>query len=327
MNSGRVANVAALFVYAAHPLNTNLFCERTIWEIGWRTKMDLRAIGMGLLFALIWSSAFTSARIIVVDAPPLASLALRFFLSGLIGVTIARALGQSMRLTSEQWKATFVFGMCQNALYLGLNFYAMQTIEASVASIIASSMPLMVAVAGWLLFKERLPIFGMAGLVLGLVGVTMIMATRIEAGVDATGIALCIIAAIALTVATLSMRNASSGGNLLMIVGLQMLVGSAILAIASIATETFTVNFSSPLIVAFIYTTLAPGLLATWIWFKLVERIGAVRAATFHFLNPFFGVAIAAVILEEQLGLYDIVGVVIIAAGILAVQLSRQTKA
>jgi drug/metabolite transporter (DMT)-like permease len=51
-----------------------------------------------------------------------------------------------------------------------------------------------------------------------------------------------------------------------------------------------------------------------------------VRAATFHFLNPFFGVAIAAVILGEQLGLYDIAGVVIIAAGILAVQLSRQTK-
>ena len=288
--------------------------------------MDLRAIGMGLLFALIWSSAFTSARIIVDDAPPLASLALRFFLSGLIGVAIARALGQSTRLTSEQWKATFVFGLCQNALYLGLNFYAMQTIEASVASIIASSMPLMVAVASWVIFRERLPMFGIAGLILGIVGVTMIMATRIEAGVDATGIALCLVAAIALTIATLSMRNASSGGNLLIIIGLQMLVGSAILAFASVATETIAVNFSSPLIIAFIYTTLAPGLFATWIWFKLVERIGAVRAATFHFLNPFFGVAIAAVILEEQLELYDIAGVATIAAGILAVQLSRQTK-
>ena len=288
--------------------------------------MDLRAISMGLLFALIWSSAFTSARIIVVDAPPLASLALRFFLSGLIGVTIARALGQSMRLSSEQWKATFVFGMCQNALYLGLNFYAMQTIEASVASIIASSMPLMVAVASWVIFKERLPVFGMVGLILGIVGVAMIMATRIEAGVDSTGIALCLVAAIALTVATLSLRNTSSGGNLLMIVGLQMLVGSIILAVASIATETIAVNFNPPLIIAFIYTTLAPGLFATWVWFKLVERIGAVRAATFHFLNPFFGVAIAAVLLGEQLGLYDIAGVVIIAIGILAVQLSRQTK-
>ncbi len=43
--------------------------------------MDFRALGMGLLFALMWSSAFTSARMIVADAPPLAALALRFFSS------------------------------------------------------------------------------------------------------------------------------------------------------------------------------------------------------------------------------------------------------
>jgi drug/metabolite transporter (DMT)-like permease len=288
--------------------------------------MDLRAIGMGLLFALIWSSAFTSARIIVADAPPLASLALRFLMSGLVGIAIARALGQSMRLTRDQWKATFIFGLCQNALYLGLNFFAMQTIEASVASIIASSMPLMVALATWLIFRERLPMFGIAGLALGIIGVTMIMASRIEDGIDIRGVIYCVIAAAALTVATLSMRNASSGGNLLMVVGLQMLVGAAILAVVSAATETIDVTLSTPLIIAFIYTTLAPGLFATWIWFKLVERIGAVRAATFHFLNPFFGVAIAAAILGEKLGLYDIIGVTIIAAGILAVQLSRQRK-
>jgi drug/metabolite transporter (DMT)-like permease len=288
--------------------------------------MDLRAIGMGLLFALIWSSAFTSARIIVEDAPPLASLALRFLVSGVIGIAIAKAFGQSMRLTRDQWKATLVFGLCQNALYLGLNFFAMQTIEASAASIIASSMPLMVALSTWLIFRERLPLFGVAGLALGIIGVTMIMASRIEDGIDIRGVIYCVIAAIALTVATLSMRNLSSGGNLLMVVGLQMLVGAAILAVISAGTETINVTLSAPLIIAFIYTTLAPGLFATWIWFKLVERIGAVRAATFHFLNPFFGVAIAAAILGEKLGLYDIIGVTIISVGILAVQLSRQRK-
>jgi drug/metabolite transporter (DMT)-like permease len=68
-------------------------------------------------------------------------------------------------------------------------------------------------------------------------------------------------------------------------------------------------------------------LAATWIWFKLVGRIGATRAATFHFLNPFFGVFIASLLLGEQLGPRDILGVAIIAAGILAVQISRQTKA
>ena len=90
--------------------------------------MDLRAVAMGLTFAFMWSSAFTSARIIVMDASPLFSLAVRFLISGLIGVGIALALGQTWRLTRGQWRATMIFGLCQNALYLGLNFVAMQWI-------------------------------------------------------------------------------------------------------------------------------------------------------------------------------------------------------
>ena len=288
--------------------------------------MDIRAILMGLLFAFIWSSAFSSARIIVADAPPLASLAMRFLLSGIIGVIIARALGQTWALTRAQWRATFIFGLCQNAIYLGLNFVAMQTIQASLASIIASTMPLMVALASWVIFRDKLPKLGILGLALGIAGVVIIMSARIEAGVDLRGVALCLMGAAALTVATLSMRGASSGGNLMMVVGLQMLVGAAILAVASVVTETLVVNVTPELTIAFIYTTLAPGLFATWIWFKLVERIGAVRAATFHFLNPFFGVAIAALLLGERLGVRDVIGVLIITVGILAVQLSRQTK-
>jgi len=63
--------------------------------------------------------------------------------------------------------------------------------------------------------------------------------------------------------------------------------------------------------------------LATWVWFALVGRIGVVRASTFHFLNPFFGVAVAAVLLGEKLGLTDVIGVAIISVGILMVQLSK----
>lgn len=286
--------------------------------------MDLRAIGMGLAFALMWSSAFTSARMIVAEAPPMAALALRFLISGLIGVGIALALGQSWRLNRAQWRATLIFGLCQNALYLGLNFVAMQWVQASVASIIASTMPLMVAFLGWVVFRDRVRPLGLIGLIAGVVGVGIIMGARLSGGVDPVGMALCFAGALALSIATLSVRGAASGGNVMMIVGLQMFVGSALLAVASAATETLAVTLSPRLVLAFVYTTLIPGVLATWIWFKLVGRIGAVKAATFHFLNPFFGVAIAALVLGERLGMLDLVGVAVIAGGILAVQLSKQ---
>ncbi|MBJ3763302.1 DMT family transporter [Maribius pontilimi] len=285
--------------------------------------MDARALLLGLAFAVMWSSAFTSAKFIVADAPPLTALAFRFALSGALAVGIACALGQSWRLTRTQWRLTFLFGLCQNALYLGLNFIAMRSIDAGLASIIASTMPLLVAFTGWTLLGERLQTSAIAGLFAGLAGVTLIMGSRISGGVDPQGLALCIAGVLALTLATLTLRGASSGGNVLMVVGLQMLVGSALLAVAALMLERWQVDWSIPLAVAFFYTTLVPGLAATLTWFVLVRRIGPTRAATFHFLNPFLGVAIAAAVLGERIGPLDVLGVAIIMVGILAVQLSK----
>lgn len=284
--------------------------------------MDIRAIGMGLAFALMWSSAFTSARIIVTNAPPLTVSAARFFIAGLVTLAIARALGQSLRLSPAQWRLTILFGICQNALYLGLNFVAMQTIDASLAAIVASSLPLWVALAGWLIWRETLSPVALTGLFGGFAGVALIMGTRLSAGVDPFGLLLCGIGVLALTFATLAVRGASSGGNLLTVVGMQMLVGGVVLTIPAMS-ETWAFNWSWLLVMAVLYTIFVPGVIATIVWFQLVNRIGTVRAATFHFLNPFLGVAVAALLLGEALGPLDIVGVVIITISIFAVQTSR----
>jgi len=279
---------------------------------------------MGLAFALMWSSAFTSARIIVAEAPPMMSLALRFFISGCVGILIARAMGQNWSLTRGQWRSVVIFGVCQNALYLGLFFVAMQWIDASLAAIIASTMPLMVAAANWVVFKEKLPLIGTIGMVAGFLGVAMIMGQRLQGGADSVGVLICVIGVIALSIATMAMKSTKSGGNVMMIVGLQMLVGSFVLMFPAVAFETWDVTFSWRLAAAFTYTIFVPGLAATYVWFLLVERIGATRGATFHFLNPFFGVAIAALLLGEGFSALDMLGVAIVMIGILAVQLSKQ---
>lgn len=278
---------------------------------------------MGVAFVTMWASAFTSAKIAVAYAPPLMILGVRFLISGALGVGIAYLMGQRIRLSRAQWVAVVVFGICQNTIYLGLNFAAVQTIDASIAVIIASALPITVAFASFLVFRERLPLLGVVGMVAGLAGVLVVMGDRLSGGADPIGIAMCVGGLAALTMATLTLRGMNPGDNVLMIVGLQMLVGSATLLPLSLLLETWVVNWSLPLILAFTYTTLVPGLLATVTWFFLVREVGATRAATFHFLNPFIGVAIAALILAEALQVRDLIGVVIIMAGILAVQIAK----
>jgi len=290
--------------------------------------MDFRSILMGVIFSLIWSSAFTSAKILVTAASPLMVLSLRFLISGLIGITLARMLGQKIQLNRGEWTVVVIIGISQNALYLAFNFIAMQWIEASLASIIASLLPLLVAAVCLVFLGEKTGFKGMLGLTVGFGGVLVIMLDKLSGSSASLGMILCLIGVAALAGATLYVgRVMSLNKNVVMIVGLQMLVGSITLFPFSLIFETWYIEWSTIFILAFLYTTLVPGLLGTIIWFLLVKRVGPVRAATFHFLNPFFGVLVAALILAEPLSVRDGIGVTIIMAGILLVQLNRKNIA
>ena len=290
--------------------------------------MDLKSVLMGLAFAAIWASAFTATRIVVVEMPPLFALVVRFAISAVIALGLARAMGQSLRLTRDEARTVVIFGLCQNALYLGLNWMAMQRVEASAAAIIASMMPLLVAFFGWAAGREPLRPQAALGLLLGVTGVVVIMSVRLRHGLDLVGVAMCLVAVVALTVATLVVRGTGGGSNLMAIVGWQMAVGAVALALPSLLLEWGEpVRWTPRLVGALAFSIFIPGILATFIWFRLVTRIRAVRAAAFHFLSPPLGVTIAALALGERFGWSDVIGSLIVAAGILMVQLARVTPA
>jgi drug/metabolite transporter (DMT)-like permease len=287
-------------------------------------RLDGWSVAMGLAFALIWSSAFTSAKIALADTPPFLFLGLRFAVAGIGAVLVALALGQRLPRERKTWQMVAIFGFCQNSLYLGLNFWGMTLVPAGLAAIIASALPLVVAAFSRAFLGERLPWLGLAGLGAGFAGVILIMGGRVAEGVDPFGIALCVGGLLALSAATMIVRGTSAGEGLLMIVGLQMLVGAVTLLPVGLLFESVAdVRLTLSLALAFAYIVTMPGVIATLIWFALVNRIGATPASAFHFLNPAFGVAIAAALLGEGLSLADIAGVGIVTAAIAAVQLSR----
>lgn len=291
-------------------------------------RIDAVALMLGVGFALLWSSAFTSAKIALSDAPPFLLLTARFVVAGTGAIAIALALGQRLPRTRRVWGLIAVFGFCQNSLYLGLNFLAMTRVPAGLAAIIASALPLVVAALSRVVLGERLPWLGVAGLVAGFAGVVLIMAGRVATGADPFGVLLCLGGVVALAVATLIVRGVSIGDGLLMVVGLQMLVGAVTLLPVGLALETIAdIRPTLSLLVSFIYIVTLPGVVATVLWFMLVRRIGATAASTFHFLNPALGVSIAALLLGEAVGWPDFLGVAIVTAGIAAVQVAKAGRA
>ncbi len=287
--------------------------------------MELKHILLGVGFAFIWASAFPSAKIAVQFCPPFFFLFLRFFLAGLFSVLLGTYLGQKLKFDRSSIFWIIVFGLIQNGLYLGLIFLALTKIDSNISVIIASILPLMVAFFSWILFKSKIGLLGLFGLIVGLVGVLLIMLQRVEREYEMLGITLCLLGLLATTFSTLIITKINiNKGNILIVVGLQMLAGSVILLPLSYFFEVWSISFNLSFLFTFLYIAAFPGIIAPVIWFYLQKEIGAVKYSSFHFLVPFFGIGISYFLLGETLTFSDMIGVMVIILGLYLVNRDKE---
>ena len=287
--------------------------------------MEFKHILLGVGFALIWASAFPSAKLAVQFCPPFFFLVLRFSLAGLFSILLGKYLGQNFRFNPKELIWIAIFGLIQNGLYLGLIFLALTKIDSNISVIIASILPLTVAFFSWLLFKSKMSFLGLSGLVVGLFGVLLIMLQRVEKEYEILGITLCLLGLLATTFSTLIITKINiNKNNIFIIVGLQMLAGSIFLLPLSYFFEVWDVSFSITFLFTFLYIAAFPGIIGPVIWFYLQKEIGAVKYASFHFLVPFFGISISYFLLGETLTFNDVIGVIVIILGLYLVNRDKK---
>jgi drug/metabolite transporter (DMT)-like permease len=68
---------------------------------------------------------------------------------------------------------------------------------------------------------------------------------------------------------------------------------------------------------AFVYSLFFSLVFTNIMWFTAIDRVGAARSALYANLQPFLGAFFALVVLSEHMGALQVVGGVVIGAGIL----------
>src|SRR6202051_44017 len=180
------------------------------------------------VFCLLWSFAFIAGKIGVTDCPPLILLTARFSLAGILilGITALRRDEWSL-----SWRDTWVFailGVANNALYLGLGYTGLQTVSAGLGGLIVSANPVFTAVLAALFLKERLTWRKVAGLLLGIIGVSFIVWHRMSVGTDSLhGILFTLASLASIVVGTILFKVFAPKGSLWIGNGVQNLAGWA----------------------------------------------------------------------------------------------------
>src|SRR3954447_13566772 len=194
-----------------------------------RSRFNTLPLAIGL-FCLLWSYAFVAGKIGVTHCPPLILLAARFSLAGvlILGATLVR--GDDWSLSWRDAAIFAVLGIANNALYLGLGYTGLQSVSAGLGGLIVSANPVFTAALAALLLGEGMTWRKASGLLLGIIGVTLIVWHRLAVGTDSLHGILFTLASLASIVAgTILFKLLAPKGSLWLGNGVQNLAAGAVL--------------------------------------------------------------------------------------------------
>jgi drug/metabolite transporter (DMT)-like permease len=283
-----------------------------------------RALGVAaaLFYIFLWASAFVPSKIGVLEWSPLWFLVVRFAVSGAIALAFARVAGARLPATRRDWVALAALGILANAVYLGCTYEALRHLASGVGAIVASTNPLTLAlVAPWLL-REPLTRTKLAGMLLGFGGVVAIMIVRTGTGSAEPGdVALAFAGVLGSVASTIVFKRWCGELDLRIVVPVQLLAsGIVLLPLAVVFEGAPHPHWTWQLVVSFWYVVLVMSFGASALWFWLLNHGEASRVSAYYFLTPVFGLALAALLLHEPVGVRDLGGLIAIAAGIALVQ-------
>lgn len=128
------------------------------------------------LFVVLWSTGFIGAKLGLPYAEPFTFLALRYALVSAALFVVLLAAGSPWPRSLADVFHTVVAGLLLHGVYLGGVFSSIHLdLEAGVAALIVGVQPLLTAALAVPLVGERVNRTQVAGLLLGLAGVTLVV--------------------------------------------------------------------------------------------------------------------------------------------------------
>ena len=276
------------------------------------------AWGMIALFCVLWSSAFAAAKIALRDCPPLTLLSIRFAIAGMLMLGVAM-LTRAWRLPGARDLAVLAgLGALNNGIYLGLSWSGMATVSSAFAAVLISTNPLLIGILAGPVLGERLTARKLAGLCLGLVGVMIVLRSRLQGGhEEVEGTLMVCGGLLALVLGTLFYKRARPTADLWTATGVQSLAGCLVVLPFALATESIgDAHLTVSLVLSMLYTIVAVSMGSYYLWFRILSRTSATSASALHFLMPPLGLMFGWVVLREPVSWIDLLGIVPIALGI-----------
>lgn len=272
---------------------------------------------LGLLFALLWSSATIATRIIGKETAPLTILAMRFALAGALMFIYNYALKREALPKGRQWRDLAVLGFTNSTGFLGLSWIAIQQEPVGLYQLFIAAGPFAVALLSMVWLKRVIVGREWLGMALAAAGLAIVVAPNIGGQTAAPiAIALTIAAMLINSYGSVYARHAQLQLKSPVVNTWQLAFGLLFLLPITAATNAGRpINFNLTVALGLLWVSLMVSIGAMVIWFYLVRK-DPVRASNWLLLTPLFSYLLGALLFGEAIRATDLVGGTLVMIGL-----------
>ncbi len=289
---------------------------------------------LATLTVLFWSGNLTMGRGVNDQIAPFALAFWRW----LIAFAVLLPLGiprvrRDWPLIRAHWPAVLLLGMLGVPFFNTMTYFAFHTTTAINVSVINVSMPLVIVLISWAVFGDKLTMRQGIGVAVSLLGVLWLAVQgtpeRLLALEFVPGDLWMVGAVIIYASYTAFLRLRPAGLSPIAFLQCITAIGVVPLLIGYLIERTYVGDFTLTWELAGViaYMGGVASVLAYAFWNAANAAIGANRAGIFMNLLPVFTTALAVAFLDEPLETYQIVGMVVVLAGVALVTRKRRARA
>jgi drug/metabolite transporter (DMT)-like permease len=287
-------------------------------------KDQNKAVIYALAACLIWGSVYVAIKVgLNHGMKPLTFAGVRFLASGLVLLFFAYPMGR-LKLSMRDIWALAGLGLLQTAIQNALFFYGVQLTSAGVSAIFINTAPFFVILIAPFFFRvSKITPARLMGAVMGFSGV-LIASYRpgMMTGDYWLGITVLVLSAITWACSSIAAKKLMETRDTLTVTGMQMVLGALpLLAAGRILEGGIMAGADRTGIVALSYLVIFATSIPFLAWYKALQLGEVGGVSVFGFTLPILGVVSGWLILGEPMSAGILLGMAMVAFGIVIVNL------
>ena len=290
-----------------------------------RTHMNRSDWGTMVVLALIWGGAFFFISVAVHAVPPLTYVWLRLTIAAAGMWLFLWIKRERVALPRSVWGSVLLLAILNNALPFVLIGWGETEIGSGLAAILNATTPIWgVLVAHFFTTDERMSPRKIGGVLLGVGGVAIMIGPSLLTDIGSSALAqlACVVASLSYALAAVWARRFRRMGLPPLTVTTGQLTAGAVvmLPLALIADRPWTAAMPGigP-VAAIVALALLCTAFAYILYFRLIDSAGATNALLVTLLVPPTAILLGALFLGETLAPQDVLGLLLIAFGLAAI--------